>query len=99
MNPAVSPAGDVIVWEHCVGSNCDILQSVRTGGAWGPPTVVADPAPSNESNADTDGTTVVYDSERASATGQDIYFRPVLGGPETASSWRGSSGTRASRTA
>ena len=84
MNPAVSPAGDVVVWEHCVGSNCDILQSRRTGDVWGTPTVVADPAPSNESNADTDGTTVVYDSERASATGQDIYFRPVLGGPETA---------------
>jgi hypothetical protein len=84
MNPAVSRAGDVLVWEHCVGSNCDILQSVRTGGAWGLPTAVAAAAPSNESNADTDGTTVVYDSERASATGQDIYFRPVLGGPESA---------------
>ena len=84
MNPAVSPAGNVVVWEHCVGSNCDILQSLRTGAIWGPPTVVADPAPSSESNPDTDGTTVVYDSERPSATGQDIYLRPVVGGPETA---------------
>jgi hypothetical protein len=31
MNPAVSPAGDSVVWERCVGSNCDILQSVRRG--------------------------------------------------------------------
>jgi hypothetical protein len=84
MNPSVSPAGDVVVWERCIGSNCDIFQSLRAAGIWGPPTVVADPAPSVESNPDADGTTVVYDSARASATGQDIYFRPVLGGPETA---------------
>ena len=83
MNPSVSPAGDIVVWEHCVGSNCDILQSIRSGGAWSSPTVVG-ATPSNESNPDTDGITVVYDSERASPTGQDIYFRPVLTGPETA---------------
>ena len=84
MNPAVSPAGDRVVWERCVGSNCDIVQSARGAGGWGPPTVVAGPAPSAESNPDTDGTTVVYDSERASATGTDIYLQPAAGGPETA---------------
>jgi hypothetical protein len=81
-NDAVSSSGDVVVWERCVGSNCDILQSVRSGGAWGAPTAVA-ATTSNEGNPDTDGTTVVYDSDRPSATDQDIYSRPVAGGPET----------------
>jgi Tol biopolymer transport system component len=57
-NPAVAPGGDVVVWERCVGSNCDILQSVRSGATWGAPTVVAAPT-SYEANPDTDGTTVV----------------------------------------
>ena len=83
MNPAVSPAGDIVVWEHCVGSDCDVLQSVRSGGAWGPPAVVAGSAPAVESNPDTDGTTVVFDSNRPVATGEDIYLRPVSAGPET----------------
>ena len=80
-NPAVAPAGDVAVWERCVGSNCDILQAVRSGGVWGAPTTVS-ATPSNESNPDTDGTTVVYDSDRPSPTGQDVYLRPVAGGAE-----------------
>jgi hypothetical protein len=80
-NPAVGPAGDVVVWERCVGSNCDILQAVRSGGAWGSPTTVAATL-SNDANPDTDGTTVVYDSQRPSATAQDIYLKPVSGGPE-----------------
>lgn len=82
MNPNVAPDGDIIVWERCIGSNCDILQSVLSGAAWGSPAVVSATS-GNESNADTDGTTVVYDSERASPTGQDLYFKSVLGGPET----------------
>jgi Thrombospondin type 3 repeat len=81
VNPAVAPAGDVVVWERCVGSNCDIYRSVRSGGAWGAPTLVS-ATTSNEGNPDTDGTTVVYDSERPSATAQDIYFQPVAGGAE-----------------
>jgi hypothetical protein len=80
-NAAVAPAGDVVVWERCVGSNCDILQSVRSGGVWGAPTTVS-ATPSNERNPDTDGTTVVYDSDRPSATGQDIYFKPIAGAAE-----------------
>ena len=80
-NANVSPAGDVIVWEHCIGSNCDILQSVRSGGDWSAPTTVS-ATPSNEGNPDTDGTWVVYDSNRPSATVEDIYLTPVAGGPE-----------------
>ena len=81
--PAVGPAGDVVVWERCVESltTCDILQSTRSGGAWGAPTTAAATL-SNEANPDTDGTTVVYDSDRPSATAQDIYLKPVLGGAE-----------------
>jgi hypothetical protein len=80
-NPAVAPSGNVVVWERCVGSNCDILQSVRSGGAWEAPTPIS-ATTSNESNPDTDGTTVVYDSNRPSPTGQDIYMQPVSGGVE-----------------
>jgi hypothetical protein len=81
-NPSVSPGGDVVVWERCVGSNCDILQSLRAGGIWGAPTTVAATS-STEGNPDSDGITVVYDSERPSVTAKDIYFRPVAGGTET----------------
>jgi hypothetical protein len=83
-NPAVAPSGDVVLWERCVFTNfyiCDVYQSVRSGGSWGAPTVVA-ATTSNEANPDTDGTTVVYDSDRPSATAQDIYLKPVSGGPE-----------------
>jgi len=84
-NPNVSPDGTVIVWESCVSSisNCDAYQAVKSStGSW----VVSPTAntPTPEGNPDTDGTTVVYDGDRAgSATGQDIFFRPVAGGPET----------------
>jgi hypothetical protein len=74
-NPSVAPAGDVIVWERCIGSSCDIFQSERSGGVWGTPAIVAATL-TNERNPDTDGTTVVYNS------GEDVAFRPVGGGPE-----------------
>jgi hypothetical protein len=80
--PAVSPAGNAVVWERCVGSNCGIYRSVNTGSGWGSPQLVLDTA-SNDSLPDTDGTTVVYDSDRPSATGKDIYFQPLTGGTET----------------
>jgi hypothetical protein len=81
-NPAVSPAGNAVVWERCVGSNCGIYRSVNMGGGWGSSELVSDTT-SNEGNPDTDGTTVVYDSSRPSATGKDIYFQPLMGGGET----------------
>ena len=80
-NPNLAPSGDLVVWEQCVGSNCDVLKSVRTGGTWGSPEVVDDASPSNEGNPDTDGTTIVYDSNRSSATDHDIYLQPASGGP------------------
>src|SRR5207253_7093311 len=78
-DPAVAPAGNAVVWERCVGSNCGIDRSVNTGSGWGSPELVSDTL-SNEGNPDTDGTTVVYDSERPSLTGQDIYCQPLTGG-------------------
>jgi Tol biopolymer transport system component len=81
-NPSLSPSGTAVVWERCVGSNCDILRSVQSGGTWGTAEVVS-ATPWNEGNPDTDGTWVVYDSNRPSATGGDIYFQPLSGGPET----------------
>ena len=81
--PAVSPGGDLVVWERCVGSNCDIYGSSRGGGTWSTPAAVAATA-ANESNPDTDGTTIVYDSARPSAADQDVYLRPLAGGPEAA---------------
>jgi alpha-tubulin suppressor-like RCC1 family protein len=82
-SPALSPTGDAIVWERCDTSftNCGIMKSIRSGSVWGPAQVVAD-TPYNEANPDTDGVNVVYDSERPSATGVDIYYQPLVGGPE-----------------
>jgi hypothetical protein len=80
VNPAVSPAGNVVVWEHCTSSfhNCDIWQAVRTGPVWHV-TAAADSL-DMEANPDSNGSLVVYDSLRASNA--DIFWRPVAGGAE-----------------
>jgi hypothetical protein len=84
MNPAVAPGGELVVWERCIGSNCDIVQSVRGASGWGAPTVVAATSSmSVESNPDTDGATVVYDRSTPFASDSGVYFKPVAGGPET----------------
>ena len=31
-SPSLSPSGTAVVWERCVGSNCDIYRSVQSGG-------------------------------------------------------------------
>jgi hypothetical protein len=73
-NPAVSPAGNLVVWEACVAVSCSIMQATKSGGAWSPPDVVrAAPA----QNPDTDGTNIVYDSNG------DVYYQPVGGGAAT----------------
>jgi Tol biopolymer transport system component len=77
-SPGVAPDGNTVVWEKCVGSNCDILKAVRVAGVWTVSTVVS--SPSNEENPDTDGTWIVYDSNRSGNS--DIFFQPVAGGPE-----------------
>ncbi len=55
------------------------MKSIRSGGTWSSATLVS----SSSNRPDTDDTWIVYDANRAGATGQDVYFQPVAGGPET----------------
>jgi len=55
-------------------------------GAWSTFIVAAGPA----ANPDTDGTWIVFDAERGSTTGRDIYYQPVFGGPVSQLSIAGS---------
>jgi hypothetical protein len=84
-NPQLAPNGDIVVWEACnpAFTDCDVLRAFRTAGSWGPAEPVAALPTEYELNPDTDGATIVYGSDRPSPTGQDIYFQPVAGGPET----------------
>jgi hypothetical protein len=80
VNPALSPDGNVVVWERCPGStsNCEIQQAARgSGGSWIVSPVAASPA----NDPATNGTLVVYArQDPASPTGSDIFYRS--GGPE-----------------
>jgi len=80
-NPSVSPDGTVVTWEHCStsGTNCDILQAVKSGGVWSVSAAADSTNP--EANPDTNGSLVVYDSIRGLDRG-DIFWRPVGGGAE-----------------
>lgn len=83
-SPAVSPLGEVVVWESSEGAflDSDVMKSIRSGGIWGPAQVVSDTLGA-ERNPDTDGISVTYDSNRASTLdGQDIFIRPISGGAE-----------------
>jgi hypothetical protein len=74
VSPAVSPAGNVVVWTSCGFGGCTIMKSTSSGGVWSAATeVAAGPA----ANPDTDGTNIVYDS------GGDIYYVGVGGGAAT----------------
>ena len=83
-NPALAPSGNAVVWQHDSATTfSDILKATRSGGVWSSPQVVSATI-DNENNPDTDGTTVVYDSQRAfSIGGSDVYFQPLSGGAET----------------
>ena len=78
--PSIAPAGDLIVWESCQGTqaNCDIGQAARTGAAWVVTNLTDNTEP--ESNPDTDGALVVYDAIRSGE--RDIYWQPAGGGVE-----------------
>lgn len=78
-NPSVSPDGNTIVWERCRSANCDVLKAVRSAGIWTVTLVTS--SIFNEENPHTDGTWLVYDSNRDAAD-QDIFFQPVAGGIE-----------------
>ncbi len=83
-NPAVSPDGTIITWERCPVSqaNCDIYTSTRTGAGWSAPLALTTSL-LNETNADTNGTQVVYERTGYGPTGTDLVIVPVAGGPET----------------
>jgi Tol biopolymer transport system component len=68
-NPSVSPSGNAVVFERCTSNllNCDVLRATRSGGAWTVGTISA--TPDLDENPDTDGTTVVYDSNRPQPDG------------------------------
>lgn len=82
-NPAVSPDGNVITWERCPisGANCDIYTATRSGSIW----IINAVSTSifNESQADTNGTQVVFQREATGPTAEDIVIAPVGGGAET----------------
>ncbi len=82
-NPSVSPDGTVVVWQHCPTGDltlCDIWQAVKSGSSWTVSTTHADPA--QEEFPDTNGSLVVYDSDRPTGL-NDIFYMPVTGGTET----------------
>ena len=77
--PAVSPDGNVIVWDRCPItslSNCDVVQAVKTISGWTVSDVTATPAP--EGFPSTNGSIVVWIAD--TGAGYDIYWRPVAGG-------------------
>ena len=83
MIPAVSPSGNAVVWQACSGSSCSILKSTFNGTSWSSSVVVAN-APAFNTSPDTDGVSIVYDSDRAgSVDGSDIYVQPLAGGADT----------------
>jgi hypothetical protein len=81
--PAVSPNGNAVVWQACMVGSCSILKSTFNGTSWSSPVVVAN-APAANTSPDTDGTSIVYDSDRAgSVDGSDIYLQALSGGADT----------------
>ena len=82
-SPAVSPNGQAVVWQSCNGGSCSVLKSTFNCTSWNSAAVVAD-APAANTNPDTDGTYIAYDSDRAgSVDGADIYFQLLSGGADT----------------
>jgi hypothetical protein len=79
-NPSVSPDGNVVTWEHSLTStsNSDIWQAVKIGAVWN--VNVTEGSSNPEANPDTNGSSIVYDSLRAS--NGDIFWRPASGGEE-----------------
>ena len=82
-NPSVAPAGNAVVWERCnvMFTNCSVLKSIFSGGAWGAAQVVS--AGVGELNGRTDGNVVVYDSYRNFPTTRNLYWQALAGGAET----------------
>lgn len=81
--PAVAPNGNAVVWQACTFTSCSVLKSSFDGTSWSSAAVVASATAANTS-PDTDGTSIVYDSDRVgSIDGSDIYLQPLAGGVDT----------------
>jgi hypothetical protein len=78
-SPSVSPDGTVVTWEHCNSSfsNCNIWKAVKDGAVWS--VSIVSNTPNSESNPDTNGAFVVYDSFRSGNA--DVFWR-LPGGHE-----------------
>lgn len=78
-NPAVSPDGNVIVWEACTtGSLCDIYAAQRSGSSWNVDVVSSNPL--RDQQADTNGTLVVFQRDDVANIGSsDIVVVNVNG--------------------
>ncbi len=79
-NVSVSPEGDAITWIKCqvTGNGCDVWAARRGPSGW-----TANPLTGTEGEdafADTDGSTVVYDS--VPGGDRDVYAQPLSGGAE-----------------
>ena len=82
LDPAVSSNGSVVAFEKCttLRANCDIYSAVRTTtGTFSVSQLTGSAA--EETNADTNGTLVVYES--LSNGDRDIAYQPVGGAAET----------------
>ncbi|HZN93597.1 MAG TPA: hypothetical protein VFB81_12885 [Myxococcales bacterium] len=80
-NPAMSPGGNVVIWEKCqtTGLGCDIYTAVRTGpGTWSTHLLSG---VGEDRGPDTNGTLAVYVSNKSGEN--DVYYQPVVGGAET----------------
>ena len=85
--PSVASNGAALVWQNCptLVSNCDVMAAIRdaTTGVWSATVVASAFHPEVGRGPDTDGTWITYAADRTgSATGRDIYFKPLTGGPE-----------------
>lgn len=82
-NPAVSPDGNVVVWEACTtGSACDIYAAVRSGGVWNVDSISTHPL--RDLQPDTNGSLVVFQRDDPGNIGSsDIVVVNVNGSGET----------------
>jgi hypothetical protein len=80
-NPSIAPDGNTVVWERCDLNfiDCDVEAALWNSALSSWSVFTVSDTLSDELNPDTDGTWIVYESNRPSATGSDIYFKPVNG--------------------
>jgi hypothetical protein len=82
LDPMVTPTGDAVVFQKCqtTGFGCDIYVATRTSSGGFTVSPLTGPA-GEESNVDTNGTIVVYESTVGGES--DIAYQPISGGAET----------------